>query len=1012
MCSIFRRFDISSASLSTIFNPWFLLTITLYLTVHPSQCRIAGGHHNSPHSALQRMEFMYDYRNPHPCHRPCIEGQPPMTCTYTFHIEWYYTMSKACFDCPYNVTDCGRLHCIPADGMKRAITIVNRQMPGPSVDVCVGDHVIVDLMNGLMEESTSIHWHGHHQVDSPYMDGVPHLTQCPVPPRTTFRYRFQADSPGTHFWHSHTGSQRGDGAFGAFIIRKPLTREKHAHLYDHDLPEHIMEITDWSHMLGIEMFNAHHHSDGDNKPPTILMNGKGRFKEFRMGGGNNVTYTPMEVFTVKKGHRYRFRIINAGYLNCPVELSIDRHTLTAINSDGGDIKPITVGSIVSYAGERWDFVLNATHPIDNYWIKMRGLMDCDERFTSAFQVAVLKYEGATDEDPPGEIDYDATRTSGTVLNPLNTPSKQTKSTLISELSAIDAPVHDIRLKEQPDLKYFISYDFYGIDNPHFHLSNMYGFHEVKNSRDNHTQQVRTPQLNHLSFRFPTFPLLSQRDQIDESMFCSNLSHKGCSEEYCECTNVVKVPLHSVVELIIIDEGVAYDANHPFHLHGHPFRVVAMERVGKNITRQEVIEMDKRGEIKRNLDSATLKDTVTVPDGGFTIIRFHATNPGYWLFHCHIEFHVETGMALVFKVGEHEDMTPVPNNFPTCNNYFYNEIEPQHVDNDIPLLQPEHVDNHIPQYREHAENVDNGTPRNNAGPPQRNNVIPRQNGQPIHKDNIIPKHNANKEEIDTTMDINNGNNETIEDIDVTTEHDIDIKLAKTQTNTPYVGENANRIQPKGVQRIQPVNITPETNVNRSRISNINRTHDTNIGNAGNRVITDRLNNSANKINKTHIASPADDEDSVYEENKSKDKVKYTIGGRTNQNRINYEGNNALPILPSNNQEGNDDLNEFPNSDIENGNRFPSTNNKNGFPSSTNEEGNDVDILTQDDIGVPNNSKNTYDTKDENILSRWARSISKSIMGSDNKMSSTSLIIAATSFVILLIAIVFTVYKACR
>lgn len=42
--------------------------------------------------------------------------------------------------------------------------------------------------------------------------------------------------------------------------------------------------------------------------------------------------------------------------------------------------------------------------------------------------------------------------------------------------------------------------------------------------------------------------------------------------------------------------------------------------------------------------------------------------GYWLFHCHIEFHAEVGMSLVFKVGEHEDMIPVPRNFPSCGNW--------------------------------------------------------------------------------------------------------------------------------------------------------------------------------------------------------------------------------------------------------------------------------------------------------------------------------------------------------
>lgn len=64
----------------------------------------------------------------------------------------------------------------------------------------------------------------------------------------------------------------------------------------------------------------------------------------------------------------------------------------------------------------------------------------------------------------------------------------------------------------------------------------------------------------------------------------------------------------------------------------------------------------------------IKDTVTVPDGGYTVIRFVANNPGFWLFHCHIEFHVEVGMALVFKVGDYNQMPKVPENFPTCSSF--------------------------------------------------------------------------------------------------------------------------------------------------------------------------------------------------------------------------------------------------------------------------------------------------------------------------------------------------------
>jgi L-ascorbate oxidase len=74
-----------------------------------------------------------------------------------------------------------------------------------SLQVCLNDKIAVDVHNNLVSESTSLHWHGHHQVGSPHMDGVPHVTQCPISPGTTFRYTFNADSPGTHFWHSHSG---------------------------------------------------------------------------------------------------------------------------------------------------------------------------------------------------------------------------------------------------------------------------------------------------------------------------------------------------------------------------------------------------------------------------------------------------------------------------------------------------------------------------------------------------------------------------------------------------------------------------------------------------------------------------------------------------------------------------------------------------------------------------------------------------------------------------------------
>lgn len=608
------------------------------------------------------FEYVLLNNNRHPCTRTCRKNGVPMVCQYKFKVEWYTTLSKACFNCPFNADDCRRPECIPGDGNKRPVVVVNRQMPGPSIEVCVGDEVIVDVQNLLLGDSTTIHWHGYHQRDTPYMDGVPYVTQCPIPPATTFRYQFTAIQSGTHFWHSHTGFQRTDGVFGSFIVRTPEEDDPHSDLYDYDLSAHTVIVLDWGPETGLAKFIAHHHSDGDNKGEDILVNGMGQFKEFSQD--NNATvYTPTARFLVERGYRYRFRVINAEFLNCPIELSVDNHTITVISSDGRDFAPVKAESVVTYAGERFDFILNADQQVGLYWMRFRGLMDCDDRFKSANQVAVLQYAGSSNSDyPVADVNYENSHKKGLQINALNKGPGENDSLSMAELESLEG--WDASLRTNPDYKFYVSYDFYKLDNPHFHNPKLYSFVKVNDTK----KQLLTPQLNHISMRLPPFPLLSGRDQIDTTKFCNKSTVGNCLDEYCECTHVLQVSLNSVVELILIDKGFAYDANHPFHLHGYTFRVVGMGKLGANVTTTEVEEFDKKGLIKRNLINPVKKDTVTVPDGGYTILRFHATNPGYWLFHCHIEFHVEIGMALVFKVGEHKDMLPVPKDFPRCGNF--------------------------------------------------------------------------------------------------------------------------------------------------------------------------------------------------------------------------------------------------------------------------------------------------------------------------------------------------------
>ena len=176
-------------------------------------------------------------------------------------------------------------------------------------------------------------------------------------------------------------------------------------------------MNDWLNNTSIEKFAGHHHNDGDNKPRAILINGKGILQTIWDDGQEYET--PRAIFTVQKDMRYRFRMINAGILYCPIEISIDRHNLTIIGSDGNDVKPYEVESLIIMAGERYDFVINANQEIKNYWFRAKGFADCGNH--KVFQTAILNYKGIDKyELPDGPLlNYDTMSREGKVRSNLS-----------------------------------------------------------------------------------------------------------------------------------------------------------------------------------------------------------------------------------------------------------------------------------------------------------------------------------------------------------------------------------------------------------------------------------------------------------------------------------------------------------------------------------------------------------------------------------------------------------------
>ncbi|XP_076058516.1 uncharacterized protein LOC143035925 [Oratosquilla oratoria] len=591
----------------------------------------------------------------HECLRECVSGDTRV-CHYEFHVEGYSTMSKACYDCPNNITDCSRPHCIPLDGVTRAITTVNRQLPGPAIQVCKGDRVVVDVFNQMSSDSLTIHWHGVLQHGTPFMDGVPMVTQCPV--LNAFRYNFVVEEAGTHFWHSHSGLQRGDGLFGGLVVRDP--EDPHVDLYDEDLPEHLLVVSEWKHETTRSWYLQIHQAYNYNFAGVLTVNGKGRNNAAER---ENTTYleVPFEVVEMEAGKRYRLRLVNGN--TCPFLLTIDKHRFTAIATDSISFNPVFGDSIVVSSGERWDIIVEADQPIGNYWMTFTGLIDC--WWFKVYQGAILRYKGAPDELPNTTLEYVNPPPPGIYINPMNHDDKADTEIGLLELENLEHnAVKDRALEKEVDKKFYLSFNIKNINNDYFHHEEYYSYNDMS-----FWKEMPTPQINAVSMKNPHSPLLTQFEDA-KSYLCplGQPSNDSCVSDHCRCTHYIEVGLGETVEFVLVDIGYANLANHPFHLHGYNFYVVAQKKMGWFISLDQIKAMDKAGLIHRKLDNPVLKDTVSIPDGGYTVIRFTADNPGWWFMHCHLLLHTEMGMSMVLHVGTEEDIPPTPPGFPTCGDF--------------------------------------------------------------------------------------------------------------------------------------------------------------------------------------------------------------------------------------------------------------------------------------------------------------------------------------------------------
>lgn len=516
------------------------------------------------------------------------------------------------------------------------------------------------------------------QIDTPWMDGVPYITQCPIPYGTKFRYIFHALDEGTHFYHSHSGHQKIDGVFGALIVREPIKKVPNRKFYDFDLAEHVIMTSDWMHSM------AENHTPGMARrsalSESMLINGRGRFfnvSEVRnfwicdesrfQESDNKLSFAPWTIFHVRRGFRYRFRIVNSAFNVCPFQLQVESHNFSIIATELSDIKPILdVDTLHFLSGERFDIVINAKQPAGDYWIRTRELMPCWKKIDG---FAILRIHDDDTDEKYSAVEFsdrpipkfDDEYPTAKVFNAIRPNSDSHIKITETEAYKSDQSL----LNDEPDEKFYLVYDSPAVRNDiMFARRNLKNFvcEFIKKYLQNILYQVLSTvvtsdfahpvsfvaTVNNITFQFPSFPLLTESQRIDESMFCDvpNIKRQSCikkvDETICKCIHRLKVKLNASVE--IVATNLADKIPHPLHLHGHKFHVVATgtfndSMAEKTLTYEEAKNLNFSRESVKN---PPFKDTALLPFPGFVRFRFRASNPGFWLFHCHYDYHMLIG----------------------------------------------------------------------------------------------------------------------------------------------------------------------------------------------------------------------------------------------------------------------------------------------------------------------------------------------------------------------------------
>ena len=420
-------------------------------------------------------------------------------------------------------------------GVNRTMLLINGRFPGPLIRMNRGDRLLVNVTN-KMSNGTTMHWHGMFQNGTNWMDGTSGITQCPIPPGSSFLYNFSVPNQfGTYWYHSHISTQYMDGIVGPLVVHAPEEVQWQEERYDYD---QVVMISEWYHDLTSALLPGYLAPDAENNEPVPdngLIQGENYFNcsSYPPDSGYDCSDTSVRpVFSFEDGKRYRLRFINSGGF-ATFEVSVDNHTLQVIEADGTTTEPLPIHRFEIGVAERISVIITANQSATtNYWMRAQMNTQCfvgSGTVLDPLVLALVTYTSKNDTDAPTD--------SADWLDALDLICVDLNNTLLTPNVTQQAPPADVL--------YQVEFSF------------EIGDYAIDRARINGTSWVadlENPTLNQA---------VSGLHTTNQSLF----SQAGASSAFSADQLVITIPDIKVVDILVLNFD---DGSHPFHLHGHTF----------------------------------------------------------------------------------------------------------------------------------------------------------------------------------------------------------------------------------------------------------------------------------------------------------------------------------------------------------------------------------------------------------------------------------------------------------